>query len=59
LKSILAAIEPAKTDYLYMVANGNGSHTFTSNYSEFLRAKMKFQEVRQKVASEANGASKN
>lgn len=59
LKSILAAIKPAKTNYLYMVANGDGSHTFTSNYSEFLRAKRKFQEVRQKMASEANGASKN
>jgi len=54
LKSILAAILPAQTDYLYMVANGDGSHTFTENYQNFLKAKRKFQKIRQQVAKERN-----
>lgn len=59
IKSIIAALWPAKTDYLYMVANGDGSHTFTSNYRDFLRAKRRFQRIRRKVASELNGGKSN
>ncbi len=57
LKSILAAISPAQTDYLYMVANGDGSHTFTENYQNFLKAKRKFQNIRRQVARERNNHS--
>ena len=49
-KSIEAALRPADTDFLYMVARGDGSHVFTNNYQEFLRAKRRFQRVRRAVA---------
>ncbi|MBC7461670.1 MAG: endolytic transglycosylase MltG [Thermoleophilia bacterium] len=40
LKSLQAAANPAKVDYLYYVAkpSGDGSHTFTKSYDEFLAA---------------------
>jgi UPF0755 protein len=37
--SILAALKPAKTDYIYYVAKGDGSHYFTSTYKQFLKYK--------------------
>lgn len=40
--SIIAALEPADVDYLYFVLkqyNGDGSHNFASNYSDFLKYK--------------------
>ncbi len=38
--SIKAALAPAQVDYLYYVLTSpDGSHTFTSNYSDFLKAK--------------------
>lgn len=38
--SILAALKPAKTKYLYFVLVGeNGKHYFAETYSEFLKAK--------------------
>jgi len=46
LKSILAAVYPARTRYLYMVANGDSTHTFTDNYEDFLIAKRKLQLLR-------------
>lgn len=59
IKSIVAAVWPAETDYLYMVANGDGTHTFTNNYSDFLRAKRKFQKLRRRVASELKKEKNN
>jgi len=53
LKSILAAIRPANTNYLYMVAVGDGTHSFTHDYDEFLKAKRHFQRIRRKIALEA------
>jgi UPF0755 protein len=53
LKSILAAVRPAQTDYLYMVAVGDGTHSFTHDYDDFLKAKRHFQRIRHKVALEA------
>lgn len=35
--AILAALYPAKTNYLYFVANGNGGHKFSSNFQEHVR----------------------
>jgi UPF0755 protein len=59
LKSILAAIRPAETNYLYMVAVGDGTHSFTSDYDEFLKAKRHFQKVRRKIALEAMRRNSN
>ena len=53
IKSIIAATWPAKTNYLYMVAVGDGTHSFTSDYDSFLKAKRRFQRVRRKVARDA------
>jgi UPF0755 protein len=36
-KSILAAFHPAKTDYLFFVANGDGGHSFAKSYREHLK----------------------
>ncbi len=40
--SILAALYPAETDYLYFLAKGDGSHAFSSTYSQFLKDKAKY-----------------
>lgn len=53
IKSIIAATWPAKTDYLYMVAIGDGTHSFTNDYDSFLKAKRRFQSVRRKVTRDA------
>ncbi len=50
IKSILAATWPAETGYLYMVAVGDGTHSFHNDYDSFLRAKRRFQRVRRQVA---------
>lgn len=40
-ESIIAALVPDETDYLYFIAQNDGSHFFTRDYNEFLRIKMK------------------
>lgn len=39
LAAIEAVLEPAKHDYLFFVANGDGSHSFSRTYGEHLQAK--------------------
>jgi UPF0755 protein len=51
-KAIHAALHPAKTDYIYFVANGDGSHTFSTTLSQHLRAKSQFDKIRRAVAAE-------
>ncbi len=46
LSSIYAAIQPAKTEYLYFVAMGNGQHKFSSNYRDHNQAVTRFQKRR-------------
>jgi len=41
--SIYAALHPAKTDYLYYVATGDGRHVFSTNYQQHLRAVKKYR----------------
>lgn len=46
LASLKAAASPADTNYLYYVLTGkDGSHTFTDNKVDFLKAKQKSKEV--------------
>jgi UPF0755 protein len=45
-KSILAVLYPAPVGYLYMVANGDGSHTFSIDLEGHNSAKRRFNEVR-------------
>ncbi len=41
--SLLAAIKPAKTDYIYYLLNpSNNKHYFTNNYEDFLAKKKEF-----------------
>jgi len=47
--SILAAIFPADTKYLYFVARGDGRHTFTRTAAEHSREKAKFNKIRREV----------
>jgi peptidoglycan lytic transglycosylase G len=51
-KSILATIFPAEKNYLYMVAKGNGRHTFTKSLRAHINAKKEFDKVRRRVARE-------
>lgn len=46
---IRAALYPAEAPYLYMVANGDGSHTFSTNIRDHLQAKSRFDRVRRNV----------
>ncbi len=51
-ESIRAALEPAKTDYLYYVLEANSEeHFFTNDYDEFLNAKQKSQAERESEAT--------
>lgn len=46
IASLRAAVAPARTRYLYYVLTGrDGSHTFTTNKRDFLRAKQRSKEV--------------
>jgi len=43
IESIIAALTPAQTDYLYFVARGDGSHEFSVDISSHNRAVQRFQ----------------
>jgi UPF0755 protein len=45
-KSIIAALYPAKTNYLYFVANGRGGHRFSDTYDQHLRAVRAYKRAR-------------
>lgn len=47
--SIMAAIYPEKTDYIYFVARGDGRHTFSKTSAEHYRAKREFDKIRREV----------
>ena len=58
-ESILAAINPDASDYLYFVARGDGYHTFSKTQAEHIAAKRKFQRIRHRLWLEKRRASKN
>ncbi|SHH60504.1 endolytic transglycosylase MltG [Sporanaerobacter acetigenes] len=41
LKSLQAAMHPADVDYLFFVSNGDGTHTFSTNYKDHINAQKK------------------
>ncbi len=45
LGSILAIIHPAKTNYLFFVANGKGTHVFSNNYKDHSKAVKRLIEI--------------
>ena len=55
LASIRASLYPADVDYLYFVARGDGSHTFSRTWKEHLRAKAHFDRYRKKVEKMRRG----
>jgi len=55
LRSIQSAIEPAKVDYLYFVAQGDGSHAFNREYSGHLESKQKLDKLRREYDLEKKG----
>ncbi len=56
LRSLRAVAYPAKVDYIYFVAQGDGSHAFTKSYEEFLIAKQKLQKIRKDLAEQKKRA---
>ncbi|WP_125154652.1 endolytic transglycosylase MltG [Clostridium rectalis] len=44
MPSIVAALKPDKTSYLFFVSYNDGTHFFTDNYNEFLKVKAATQE---------------
>lgn len=46
LASLRAALYPAPVNYLYMVANGDGSHTFSLHLEEHVKAKYRLNQLR-------------
>jgi UPF0755 protein len=47
--SILAALYPAKVDFLFMVADGSGKHIFSKTLTEHLKAKKQLDKLRKNV----------
>lgn len=43
LSSIIAAVNPSKENYLYFVSKNDGTHYFTEDYNDFIRAKKKYR----------------
>jgi UPF0755 protein len=52
LRSIRAAFNPAKVDYLYFVAQGDGSHAFNRKYDDHLTSKQKLDKIRRELDME-------
>ncbi len=58
-ESISAALNPATTGYLFFVANGDGTHTFTMSLDDHLVAKQRLDLIRQQTAISATDDSAN
>ncbi len=49
LAALIAAAYPADVPYLYFVANGDGTHTFSRTLREHINAKRRFDKIRREV----------
>ena len=49
IESIKAALYPEDTNFLFFVAQGDGSHAFTTNEKDHLKAKRKLQKLRRQL----------
>ncbi len=45
LRSILAAIYPARTNYLYFVSNGDGTHSFSRDWAGHVKAVGEYRKI--------------
>ncbi len=52
--SLIAAVDPAKVEYLYFVARNDGTHHFSNSLEEHNRAVNKYQRSAQKQGPKAN-----
>lgn len=50
VEALKAALNPPERPWLYMVAYGDGTHTFTTNYQDHLQAKKRLDAIRRQVA---------
>lgn len=57
IKSIIAALYPAKADYLYFVSRNDGTHYFSSSNLEHSKAVQTYQRNKKKITAE-NGEEK-
>ncbi len=48
--ALKAALNPAEEPYLYLVANGDGSHSFNVKFKDHLKAKARLDSIRADVA---------
>jgi len=56
MKSIEAALHPAKVPYIYFVSRGNGSHIFTTSYAEHNEAIRQVRAMSEQPAKEEETA---
>ena len=45
LKSILAVMYPARTNFIYFVSNGDGTHTFSENWAGHVKAVGEYRKI--------------
>jgi UPF0755 protein len=57
LDSILAALQPAHTEYVYYVAQPDGSHVFTRTYQEHQQAIRRIRQMRQEAEAQQAAAA--
>jgi UPF0755 protein len=56
--ALLAALYPAKTDFLYMVADGTGKHIFSRSMDEHLIARRHLDKMRREMEKDSVNAQK-
>lgn len=55
-RSLEATVNPESTPYLFMVAKGDGSHTFSVTFAKHQQAKREFDKYRRKIARQERAA---